>query len=908
MKLFLQRMVLFLLAAMPCVAQVPADMLDTARSAYQTGHPSEASRVLSEVLRDLPTESPEADSLRAVTLQLRGWCAEDLGRRDEALADYKRCIDLRTRLFPAGHPERGGALMDEGNLLYAMGRYVEAESLIPGLLHELRVSEGEEGENTLTWLGNLGMLQYKNGKYGEAEITLLEVMRRSGPLYGTTEPPYILALNNLAGLYMSMGRYKEAEDRYLEVLRADSVRAIHDSRRNIVIVNNLAHLYKKTGRWDDAERYYLHALDLHRLQGTDSSQSAATVMNNLAMLYMEAGRYRDAEPLFTRSRDIDRALLGPGHPSYANDLNNLGSWNWRMGNTTEAERLYREAMNIRREILGDKNPDFVTYLGNLAMLYTAMNRLEEAEPLHLRMVRTLLEFLEMNFPALSEKEKTDYAARLRHNLNSFNAFAVRRIATRPGIAADMYDLQLAIKGILFRNTRRVRERILASSDTALIASFRRWEQMKLQTVGLLRLRQRAREQLGLNVDSILQACNRAERTLCLASEEFKDVYGQDRPDWTRIRDRLRLGEAAIEILRYEVYDTAWTERVAYAALICTPDCRDAPILVHIPDAEKLEDYLLSYYRSCMRKDARDVVLYRRFWAPLDQALKGIDRVYLSGDGVYYLINPLTLPHPGGGFLLDSLDIRLVTSTADIATLQSNTRSEKTALLLGFPAYGNGSTIPPLPGTKDEVQMIAALLRADGYHCRELLGRDASEDTLLKAAHPGILHIATHGYFVDRNRGSSNDASMIPGGYTDDDVQRFPLLRSGLLLAGASTASAPQLPASSGSDGVLTASEAMHLDLQSTRLVVLSACNTGLGTVRIGEGVYGLQRAMLVAGAQAVLMSLWPVSDRATTVLMTAFYERYLASGDVDAAYRSAQQQIRKQWNTPTIWGAFVLVR
>lgn len=897
------------LASIPTQAQ--QGPFTHAERLMEAGAFREAEEVLTRLLERWDSEDTEKDSLRAVGLQMLGWCASERGQMQRALGYLNKSLHLRERRFHEDHPHILSTLEDICYLLHFQRKYRDAIPFVRKLSDAFGRVHGDTSRVWLRWLGNLGFLQYKSGRYADAEYTLREVMKRSAQLFGTLNPPYTDALNNIAGLYKATGRYEDAEHSYRELLYADSVLAGHDSLRTIPFLNNLAHLYKETGRWQEAERLYRRALELHELQSTVGSRSFATVLNNLGMLYMAAGKYRLAEPYFRRSREISRIVVGEQHPTYADDLNNLGSWNWRMGNTSEAEHLFLQAMEIRKNYLGERNPDYVTSLSNIALVRLATGQLEKAEALFKTVVQTLLEFIRENFPALSEKEKADYVQLLRRKFDGYNSFAIQREAEHPTITSDMYDLQLVIKGLLFRNTRRVRERIQASGDNDLLSDFRRWEEQKLRLAGLLRLPRAERERSGWKLDSLLRSCNDLEKALSHHSEAFAAEYDQKTVRWEDVRSRLAPGEAAVEILRFEVFDTSWTGKAAYCALVVTPQNEDHPVLVRFPHGEKMERFLLDYYRSAVHRDEIDTMLYRYFWGPLSAKLGGIQRVYLSSDGIFHLLNPQVLPHPGGGFLFDSLDIRFLTTTADLTKTGTPTDSVEAAVLVGGPAYG---IAPPhqqyrlrdLPGTVTEVRMITTLLRKRGLHCRALSGPEATETRLRSGGSPRILHLATHGYFL-QSRPGSRAADISIGGYSAETLEKHPLLRSGIFLAGANITLGQRIASVEEDDGILTAFEAMHLDLHATEVVVLSACETGLGTLQEGEGVYGLQRAMRVAGARAVIMSLWNVDDRVTAELMTAFYSRWLDGASPSTAFHEAVRSTRQRWPHPALWGAFVYV-
>jgi CHAT domain-containing protein len=195
----------------------------------------------------------------------------------------------------------------------------------------------------------------------------------------------------------------------------------------------------------------------------------------------------------------------------------------------------------------------------------------------------------------------------------------------------------------------------------------------------------------------------------------------------------------------------------------------------------------------------------------------------------------------------------------------------------------------LPGTRVEVEKMQDLLTAKGWEVQAYLAENALEENLKESYKPRLLHIATHGYFQPDNKTENN-----------------PLLRSGLMLSGAGS-TIRGISSTTGEDGILTAYEAMNLNLDNTDLVILSACETGLGDIKNGEGVYGLQRAFKVAGAKTLVMSLWKVSDEATQELMVSFCKNWLETGNKRDAFIKAQKALKALYPQPYYWGAFVMV-
>jgi CHAT domain-containing protein len=213
----------------------------------------------------------------------------------------------------------------------------------------------------------------------------------------------------------------------------------------------------------------------------------------------------------------------------------------------------------------------------------------------------------------------------------------------------------------------------------------------------------------------------------------------------------------------------------------------------------------------------------------------------------------------------------------------------------------GLSLNPLPGSQKEVEEINTLLQKNGLTTTLLTQENATETALKAIKKPKIMHLATHGYFLANSRNGT-------AGLSRGVVERNPMLRSMLFFAGAqATLDKKNNPKSEGDDGILTAYEAQNMDLEGTELVVLSACQTAQGKLQNGEGVYGLQRALRIAGAQNIILSLWDVDDAVGRTFMKIFYEKWLGGMSKSAAFRFAQLEIKKGYPQPFYWAGFVLV-
>ena len=395
-----------------------------------------------------------------------------------------------------------------------------------------------------------------------------------------------------------------------------------------------------------------------------------------------------------------------------------------------------------------------------------------------------------------------------------------------------------------------------------------------------------------------------------------------------VQSKLKSNEVLIEIVRYA--RVAWNQTKGkyrksprYAAFVFG---RTGSVSWHdLGDAEGLDRLALALRSSLERRAALDIrqsslELGKLLWKPIEPLLRGAERILIAPDGALNFVPFAALQTQAGGFLLDRYTITYLTSGRDLLTKYVS-QGRGTTLIFAPGSYDTPIKTPVIPGARpiDTLEPFQALSGASGEadalaelfpDARVLRDTDATEHALKAANQPYLLHIATHGFFLKdlprpvpdslRLQTSSGDFGGPQGGIT---TVLGPLLRSGLAFAGANQR------ASDGEDGILTALEAASLDLRGTQQVVLSACRSGVGEVQNGDGVYGLRRAFLVAGAATIVMSLWKVNDDATREFMVNYYTRLRGGEARSDALTAVQRDMARpgyHYSSPSYWAAFVL--
>ncbi|MDZ4806666.1 MAG: CHAT domain-containing protein [Bacteroidota bacterium] len=571
---------------------------------------------------------------------------------------------------------------------------------------------------------------------------------------------------------------------------------------------------------------------------------------------------------------------------------------------------------------------------NYAYLSMRDRRFEEAAKIYPELFSLNADWINDIIFTFGEKAfVTYYNSKLKEGYDNFHSFVkiAKEKSTGPSgqsslyaqLAQQAYSNLLFTKSISLKGTEKRKESFLNANDPNITRLYNQWIDKKQQ---LLRQYLKTDEPSGVDtvnktsqdeLKKMQDDVTRLENELANKAKDFKKYLQLIPPDWKTVRDNLKEDEAAIEMIRFQWRDQLYySDTNYYAAYIITKNSQQ-PEIVYLPDAAAdLDNKFYKLYKNSIKLKLDDKESFNRFWKPISEQLKGVKKIFFSPDGIYHLINIATLKNQASGqFLLDEMEIQYTTSGMDINSGIAD-KEIRTATLFGRPSYKTGaaSTVPvadantrslvrsfkdaviaDLPGTEEEIMTIKKEMELSKIGVTTYLKDQATEDKAYKMQSPGILHFATHGYWSPAGDNATD-------GYRTFNA----MVNSGLLLTGVvNYYSSTVYP--NTYDGILTAYEAQNLNLENTSLVILSACETSLGYLDAGEGVYGLQRAFRAAGASSIMTSLWKVDDVATRDFMIAFYQHYLKTKDKNAAFIVAQKAIKEKYKHPYFWGAFVMV-
>ncbi|MBW4697476.1 MAG: CHAT domain-containing protein [Aphanocapsa lilacina HA4352-LM1] len=839
-----------------------------------------------------------------------------LARGLAALAAALLLVSCPGALFAQAQPAaEADRLSAQIRSLQAAGRFAEAIVLGRRRLELLEQTLGAEHPQVADSLNNLAVLHGVQGDYAEAEALFERTLALRERAFGPTHPLVAKGLYGLAMLYGARGNLTEAQplaERALAI-RRQTLGADHPQVAKSL--HGLAMLLMARGAGDTAaEGYFLEALAVWKKTLGAEHPEAARSLHGLAMLCRLRGEVERAEALFLRVRAIWEKAYGPDHPDVARSLHSLAGLYLDQGRLDEAEPLFRRAFAVREASLGANHPGLAQSLQGLAQLAVRQGEPERARTLIARALEIQEHNLADSLAAGSERHKRDYLQVLTAATDTAISLHLRSSPADPAAA------RLAFATVLRRKGRILD--VQSGSLAALRAHLAPADQVLLDqwTAARTRLATLAFGVLGEDApvsaatggsQSLQREAERFEAALSRRSAEFVALSAPADPQ--SVQRQIPGATVLVELMLYRPLNlqaTRFSEQFAaprYAAYLF--DGRGALDWVDLGEAQAI-DATVQVFRNAVRNSALPTAelkaaarrLDRVLMEPVRAKLGGRRRLLVSPDGALNLIPFAALVDEQGRFLVERFTIQYLGSGRDLLRLARPAGLRRPPLLMADPdfdragavvdrlaAAGNIETragkfdalgFAALPATAKEVAALAELLP----DAQVLTQAAATESALKRSSGPSILHIATHGFFLRPTAQAQN-----------------PLLRSGLALAGVNVRK------SGGDDGVLTALEMAGLDLRGTRLAVLSACETGLGDVESGEGVYGLRRALTLAGAASQLVSLWRVEDATIRDLMVGFYgELRAGAGSGDALRRVQLTMLRsRHYRHPYYWSAFI---
>ena len=763
---------------------------------------------------------------------------------------------------------------------------------------------------------------YLSGDLNEAATNAEEALEIEREATSSNNSERLLVLNTLPGIYQAQGRYGEAEQllkEQIEILRQQS-----EPLDLATAMDSLAHLYHIQERYGEAESAYKEALGIRRELST-SGTATPNSLNGLALLYQAQGRYEEAEDFYIEALSIREAevreLSSSGLPNSQQFADNMQIYMAPIFHNLSG--LYRVTGDMSRAIEN---------------LQEGLN-IEERE-------------LELSLTNLGDADRLAYAKTISDTLNYALSLHLESALNSSEAAQLALTTVLRRKGRVLDAGAEVLELLRQSNTPENKEIFDNFVKLQQEIASLAAT---ASSNLSSNeyrnrISRVRSEANRLEGILARRAKSLRAE--QKSVDIADIQSRIPTDGVLVEYVTYRPFDPANPTSNNLGAQSVTAVAADnfgspryaAYLLFPDGDIKAVDlgevaaiDNAIQGYGSLLKNGSGD--FSRGFVAadgstgntrnaaerlkslvldPIAPYIKDQNHLLISPDGQLNNLPFESILTEDGRYLVEQYQVSYLDSGRNLLQLDNARYSNAPAVVMAAPEYGAANTVGteatkiqalqfgPLPGTSEEANNLKPLLSDAVFYT----DTEATENALKAVQSPSILHVATHGFFLP-DVARSSDASDIgssagdfsDGSTTAEILFQDPLLRSGLAFSGFN-------PRSSGSeDGVLTALEAASLNLSGTQLVVLSACDTGLGDIISGEGVYGLRRAFSVAGAESQLISLWQVSDFGTQSLMTLYYQNLISGMGRSEALRAAQLEMIQsegQYSHPYYWSAFVM--
>lgn len=835
------------------------------------------------------------------------------GDYDQAEKD----LNLSRRLFPratnlSGYDELA-SMVDLADLYINFGQYKKTDAVLQEALYLYENIYGLGSRNLVIPLVSMGQLKIATGDYTEGEKYALRANDIARNFYGEESTKTATTYKLLSEVYSSIGDYEKAEE---NVRKALVVQEEQFGRNHIEVANSLSQLgivkFYKEDDPREVEPIFNEASEIIDVKLGSNTPLYANVLTDLAVLYIAERRYSEAFGALNRAFSIWEERVGrKNNINKANIYILNGDIYYFQRDYVKAEQNYMMAKNLYENFFKDDHPEYVKVLSKLSKVYymegdsrKAKNTIEEA-------LDKYDNFIKVYFPALSERQKAKFWNTIRPDYEFYNTLSMELMDEFSNMRENMMNNALTTKALLLSASLKIRESILNGNDEVLKAKYNEWIDQKEFLTAALSMSKEQLEENDINVDALLRDVETIEKEISEKSTLFDNSFKEKQITWEEVQDGLDSNEVAIEMVRFRYFDHVFTDSIIYVGLyVKNEKSMKEPGIVVLKNGYELENRYYKVYRNSIKFKVDDKYSYGQFWEPIVQQVGNTSTIYFSGDGVYNQINLEAIPTNDGKYVLDNSNIILVSNTKDVYLSKSAGVKDtyaNNATMFGNPIFyvsaGQHSyTVGQLPGTEKEIEELNTILDNYGWETQKYLETAATEERIKELENPKVFHIATHGFFTPAAEIESN--VDIQG--SDKAVQN-PLLRTGLMLAGAGDL-LDQNPYNYNIDnGILTAYEAMNLNFDQTDLVVLSACETALGDLSVGEGVYGLQRAFIVAGANTLIMSLFKVDDIATQKLMVSFYNKWLETGNKRQAFIDAKKEIRNEFKDPIYWGAFVMI-
>ncbi len=863
-------------------------------------------------------------------------------KKQEAFSYIEEAKASAAKHLGKEHPVYELSVSNLGALKLYTRQYKDA---LPLLIEGYQLSKkilGPEKPEYAIRLNNLAGCYMRLGQYDKAIPYLTEAKNITETKLGKDNLDYSVRLNMLAGVYRRLGQNEKAITLQLESKKI--IEKLDKPDELVKNLGNLAVLYQITEDYEKALPIQEKAVEMAKNTLGEADKISILQLHYLGTLHRKMGDVEKALDYQMQALNLNNEHHGQDNPDYGRISLELAKIKRLENQPQEALDHVQKALENLQKTLGKDHPEYPDALLELAIIQEQLDQIEAAAASYEEIHRLALNRVTNSFDQFSEEEQAAMSIKIDGYFEHIRSFSFQHPEATNLIKVG-YDAMLTFKGLILNNRKQLLEGLRNTSDKTLHEEYQKW--MSLKELLARQYSLPAQDRLP-DFDSLENVANQLESSLARQSTPFRKA--RKVANWKELQQQLEPAQAAIEFIKFTLQEAGTpTDTVFYGAYLIKKDL-DEPIMISLfkeDDLRKLfgdsqkknQDYADGLYsvggRGITEEDDSKT-LKELVWDPIAPHLEDVQTIYYSPDGLLHRINFSAIFTSEEEILANRYNMHLLGSTRQLVftTAPSNIANQN-ALLFGGIEYNWDSTLVEKPTaqnedntrsaifddlgtgmgswaklrfTEREASAIKDLLSESGFEVAYYNKLSAREDIFKqlgnKEASPKIIHLATHGYFFPYPK-EEQQMDLQQSGFK---ASLHPMVRSGLILAGANRVWRGDAPLPDIEDGVLTAYEIAQLDLSGTDLVVMSACETGLGDIEGSEGVYGLQRAFQIAGARYVIMSLWQVPDFATKDLMETFYQYWIDEKlSIQEAFQKAQIEMKDRYYNPSMWAGFVLV-
>lgn len=924
----------------------------------EQGKASKASK-LAKQLQKAGKKVAEKNPIRYADFLLMASVAEvNNGDHTQALAYANEAIDIYKAANHTTDHNYAVLLKNTADCHFQLQNYKDAIALYEQALPLLQQTEGTGGNVYQGCIQQLATSYNEIGNPGKAQEYLQRVQERpEADNGGKNTLNRANALATQAKAKADIGNYQEAANLGEQALRI--YEAQENRREQALMLYALSNYYAHLNQQQLADSLSVLSLQLSQKEGF--SQTEAEALNQQGLSLLRKGQYREADAIFQQALEKLRESNLATSTAYASILCNRALCQDQFRDYKTAIALTLQALDVQTNILGPENGKNVRLLDNLAKYYFRTGRMDSVASYYHRAIELQTQQVRNNFSYQSTSQREQFWQEKNYLYKTAPLYVTTPEKASPELLTDIYNAQLFTKGILLNSEIDFRRLLQKSADKAVLDQYDELQSLRAE------LQQCYEANAGEGKSRIPELQRRIEKLEYAIVRQCKE-YGDFTQNLSLTADSIlrtmRPGEAAVEFLEADITYGGKPDRL-YIALILRPEWKapHACRLFFRSDMEELGypagtsvSELLSK-PEWQNKIYSDDKLGRLVWDNLIKETEGATHLYFAPTGVFYQWGIEYMPiTEEGKSISETMSISRLSSTKLLAQRSDATSplGDGDAVIYGGLEYEDmsielmyeyhnieddeveddedytlmlaleqqaadslaiadiaerGASAKNLIGAKEEAEAIERLLYNAGKEYTMYEGFSGTEESFkrLSGRNISLLHIATHGFSYPVEMKDSGKLDWLGSSASSGAMPADPLCYSGLLFSGCNNKlKDPKNFPSDIDDGILTAQEISQLNLQNLQLTVLSACQTGTGTLQ-EDGVFGVQRGFKKAGAHTLVMSLWSVSDAATKLMMSSFYEGLLGGQSRHEAFLKAQQKVREAYPEPHFWAPFIML-